>query len=277
MRCDSDLSALLEAGATTCAALGRDGPGGAGGDAAAPRLALGAGEEADAWLKGGLLVRGLHEFYPADRQDMASAAGFALLLASLHRRRHGRELIWARDVSAARKGGHPYGPGLGELGVDPARTTLLALPDPRAVLRAGLDAARDRAVSAVVLELVGKQPLLDLTATRRFALAAAERDTMVLLVRGDSAQRPSAAHTRWSVSAAPSRALEANAPGAPAFSLTLLRQRGGRDGLHLMLEWDRDTASFRIPDHAAHAAPLPRPLPAVASGGTGEAGAARAA
>ena len=99
-----------------------------------------------------------------------------------------------------------------------------------AAVLAAFDAARDAAVSAVVVELPGKSALLDLTATRRFALAAAEQDTMVLLARGEAKPCPSAAHTRWQVAAAPSRALEAHAPGAPAFVLDLLRQRGGRDG-----------------------------------------------
>ena len=47
---------------------------------------------------------------------------------------------------------------------------------------------------------------------------------MVLLARGEAKPCPSAAHTRWQVAAAPSRALEAHAPGAPAFVLDLLRQ-----------------------------------------------------
>ena len=44
------------------------------------------------------------------------------------------------------------------------------------------------------------------------------------------AAAPSAAETRWSVSAAASREREANAPGAPAFDLELLRWRAGPAG-----------------------------------------------
>lgn len=38
--------------------------------------------------------------------------------------------------------------------------------------RAALDAARDAATVVVVIELTGRQPLLDLASTRRFALVA---------------------------------------------------------------------------------------------------------
>jgi protein ImuA len=232
-------------------------------------MRLGVTEADDTWLEGGLVAHGLHEFYMAGAKETAALNGFVLLLAALRQHQHGREIIWAREVKATKQNGHPYGPGLAELGIDTDRMTLLALPDAKAVLRAALDATRDAAVSAVLIELGGKQPLLDLTATRRFALAAAENDTMALLSRGTAKPSPSAAHTRWQVAAAPSRALEAHAPGVPAFALELLRQRGGRDGLRLIMEWDRDTASFRIRSDVAGTPPLSRPHPAVVIGGAG--------
>ncbi len=245
---------------------------------AEPEVRMGLGSaEADACLKGGLTMQGLHEFYPADMKDATALNGFALLIAAMRQRHHGCAIIWAREARAAREDGYPYGPGLAELGMDACVMTLLLLPDAKAILRATLDAARDAAVSAVIIELAGRQPLLDLTATRRLALAAAEKDTMVLLVRSRSGPTPSAAHTRWQVTAAPSRRLEANAPGPPAFALTLLRQRGGRDGIDIVLEWDRDTASFRLVDGLGHVAPLSRPQLALAGGGASGAQRNRAA
>ena len=174
-----------------------------------------------------------------------------------------------------RLAGLPYGPGFVQMGIDAGKIVVLFLPDTRAMLRSSLDAVRDGAFSAVVLELIGKQPLFDLTASRRLALAAAESGTTVLAVRGDAAPSPSAAHTRWQVAAAPSRVLEAGAPGNSAFDLRLLRQRGGRDGLHIILEWDRDTASFHTAGAAA--APLSRDFSAVAVGRAGVAQRDRAA
>jgi hypothetical protein len=88
---------------------------------------------------------------------------------------------------------------------------------------------------------------------------------------------PSAAHTRWQVMAAPSMALEANAPGRPAFDLTLLRHRGGRDGLHIIMEWDRDTGSFRERGEHIVTAPLSRASSAMVGGGAGDTQQSRAA
>ena len=217
----------------------------------------------EAWLDqalaGGLRADGLHEFHAADPLDAAATLGFALLVARLRRELDGRPLIWARQDDAP---GKPYGPGLVELGLDPDAITLLMLEDGKAVLRAGLDCVRDGAAAAVLLELHGRQPLLDLTATRRLALAGATSATMVLLARAQAPPVPSAAHTRWQVAAAPSLPLPADAPGFPAFALTLLRRRGGGEGLSITLEWNRDLVSFR------QRTPLPGAVPAVAAGGT---------
>lgn len=217
----------------------------------------------DQTLGGGLRADGLHEFQAAETADAAAALGFALLIARLRQGLDGRPLIWARQDDAL---GLPYGPGLVELGLDPDTVTLLLLADGKALLRAALDSVRDGGAAAVLLELHGKQPLLDLTATRRLALAGADSETMVLIARSvvhtASAPTGSAAHTRWRIAAAPSRPLPADAPGFPAFALTLLRHRGGREGLALTLEWNRDTVSFREQPVQA----LPGALPAVAAG-----------
>lgn len=212
----------------------------------------------DLALAGGLRADGLHEFHAAEPVDTAAALGFALLTARLRHELDQRPLIWARQDAAP---GRPYGPGLIELGLDPDTVTLLMLEDTKALLRAGLDCVRDGAAAAVLLELHGRQPLLDLTATRRLALAGAASATMVLLARSAAPAMPSAAHTRWRVAAAPSQPLPADAPGHPTFALTLLRQRGGREGVEIVLEWNRDQVSFR------QITPLSGAAPAVAAGG----------
>jgi protein ImuA len=217
----------------------------------------------DDWLGGGLRGDGLHEFHAAGTEDLASSLTIALLLGARPVAGARPGLIWLRRTSKAL----PYGPGLADLGLDPAAITLVSLADDRAVLRAALDAVRAGATGAVLLELAGRQPLLDLTATRRLVLAAGETGTLVLLVRSEAGQSSSAAHSRWRVASAPSCPLEAGAPGLPAFALDLLRYRGGREGLHIILEWNRDTASFREREDVAAAAPLSGRASAVASGG----------
>ncbi len=208
------------------------------------RTTLGA-DAADRLLGGGLRADGLHEIHAAEAGDGPVALGFALLLARRRQETDGRPLLWAREAGGPPGRALPYGPGLADLGIEPDTIILLRLPDGRAVLRAGLDAVRDGSASAVLIELHGRQPLLDLTATRRLTLAAAETGTMVLIARDAGHERPGAAQTRWRVAAAPSTALEADAPGPPAFALTLTRHRGGREGAHFLLEWDRDIACFR--------------------------------
>ncbi len=215
----------------------------------------------DAALRGGLRADGLHEFQAEEAIDTAATIGFALLVARLRCGLDRRPLIWARQDDAV---GRPYGPGLAELGVDPDGVTLLMLGDGRALLRAALDCVRDGAAAGVLIELHGRQPLLDLTATRRLALAGAQSEPLVRLARSAAPSAPSAAHTRWQVAAAPSQPLPGDAPGYPAFALTLLRQRGGREGLKITLEWNRDTASFCEPFGAA---PLSGAVPALAAGG----------
>ncbi len=194
----------------------------------------------DARLGGGLAVAALHEVFAAAEADGPAAAGFALLLA-LRCDRPG-PVIWLRE-DKARMNGRLYGLGLAELGFDPARLLLVQAPDTLAVLRAGADAVACGAVATVIIEPWGRAPALDLTATRRLALAAAKSGVTTLLLRNGDPP-PSAANSRWQVAAAPSLALPANAPGMPAFDVTLLRHRGGIAGFSTRLEWDRDRRAF---------------------------------
>src|SRR5690606_38663201 len=79
---------------------------------------------------------------------------------------------------------------------------------------------------------------------------------------------PSAAQTRWRVGAQPSRALAANAPGRPAFAISLQRHRGGVAERQWCVEWNRDRTCFESPGFGNHnlgyfaglAAPLSRPV-----------------
>lgn len=220
------------------------------GDAVA--LVASGAEEIDARLGGGLVRGALHEVY-AGPDDACPAAGFALLLAL--RGSPARPVIWLREDRGERDGGRLYLPGLVELGVDPGAVLLVTAPDALALLRAGADSVACGAVGAVILEPYGAAPRLDLTASRRLALGAGRTGVMTLVVRSGVEPSPSAAATRWRVSAAPSRALGANAPGPPVFEISLLRHRGGIAGFDARVEWDRDRRSFAD-------APLSRRVPA---------------
>ena len=215
------------------------------------RFALGV-PRLDAALNGGMAKARLHELWPAAPDDAPNAAGLALLLAL--KAAGTKAIVWIEQQG---KQGRVYPPGLAELGIDPARILFVNAPDEKALLRAAGDVVRSPAVGAMLIVPAGPAPLLDLTASRRLTLFAERSGTTAILLRTADPHAPSAATTRWQVAAAPSRALEANAPGAPVFALDLLRQRGGAPSYGWTLEWDRDRAGF---------APLSRNLAADAGG-----------
>jgi len=228
----------------------------ASGLSADTRLTLGP-EEIDGLLGGGLRRAALHELFAAEPGDAGSAAGFAAMLGC----RSNGPLVWLRCDGAERAAGRLHPPGLGAIGLDPARLVLALLPDPLALLRAALDVLRCAETGLAVIELWQAPPRLDLTATRRLARAAAGSGATALLLRIDAVPMPSAADTRWQVAAAPSRPHGAAAPGSPALSLTLLRQRGGPAGQQWDLEWDRDDAEFRRIEPIVRPEAEPRPAP----------------
>lgn len=196
----------------------------------------------DSAVHGGLAMGRVHEFFAADALDATSAAAFAALLAL--RSPGAAPLIWLRTTDAGRRGGHIYAPGIAELGGDPDRLLLVETPDPKMLLACANDAIRCAGSAAVIVESWGRFPLLDLTAGRRLALGARDAGTILLMLRLNAAPSPSIAETRWSVTAAPSRELEAQAPGAPAFDLELLRWRAGPAGGRWQLEWHHDEHAF---------------------------------
>jgi protein ImuA len=204
------------------------------------RFALGAAA-LDAVLGGGLAQARLHELWPATPADAPSAAGFALMLALRGSGEDGT-IVWIGQE-------HPrhaplYPPGLAELGIDPARILFVSTPDEKTLLRTAGDVARSPAATVTVIAPAGPAPLLDLTASRRLTLFAERSGTTAILLRTADPQASSAAATRWKVAAALSQALEANAPGHPAFTVDLTRQRGGAPSTGWRLEWDRDRTCF---------------------------------
>ncbi|QLC26512.1 hypothetical protein HFP57_16705 [Parasphingopyxis algicola] len=232
----------------------------------------------DAYLDGGLRRGQLHEIFAEDAEDGGAAAGFAAMLGILAQNGEGgggKPLLWLRTEEAQWRGGRFHAAGLAELGGDPAALILATVPDTLALLRAVADALRCAGLGAVVAECWGNPHLLDLMASRRLTLAAERSGVTALMLRPGGAPAPSTADTRWSVRAAPSRPLPANAPGTPAFDLTLLRRRAGPAGQSWRLEWDRDRRRFIEPDSGAIREPagqadrqpaLPGPLVSLPAG-----------
>ncbi|MBL8647123.1 MAG: hypothetical protein JNL46_07690 [Sphingosinicella sp.] len=187
------------------------------------------------------VVRGrLHEVFGDG--GSGAAAGFAALMA--FSAAAAAPVVWLRTDAAARRA-PLYGPGLAELGIDPAACIVAQAPDEAALLSAAVDALRVAALGAVIAESVGRTRLFGLTGTRRLTLAAEASGVPLFLLRLDAEPAPSAAETRWRVEAAPSRALAADAPGHPVFAVELLRRRAGPAGSGWRVEWDRDARVFR--------------------------------
>jgi protein ImuA len=243
----------------------------------AARFALGA-VDVDACLGGGLSRACLHEVHASLSADWSAAAGFGLALAL--RAAPGRPLFWVRQDFLEGEAGRLDGVGLAEFGADPAALSLVRGKDAEAVLRAGVEAVRCKSLGAVLIEVFGAPRALDLTATLRLARAAEASGVTVFLLRIRPEQEaktgpPSAAASRWRARAQNSRALLANAPGAPCFSVTLLRHRGGATDRSWRLEWLRDRGLFHEAVDKTFSATLSRPVAALPADGAAEAGPAR--
>ncbi|MEG3088880.1 ImuA family protein [Sphingomonas sp. PB4P5] len=227
----------------------------------------------DARLGGGLERGRLHEIF-AETEDASSAGGFASMIVRRAERPQA-PVVWLRQDEAQRAGGVLHMPGLVELGIGRVDLVIGVLPDPLSLLRVAADVARCAEVGVMVIELWNNPRPLDLTGTRRLAVATEASGVTALLLRVGAEQGPSAAATRWSIRALPALPLEANAPGFAALDIELVRQRGGRTGGRWSVEWDRDQAIFREQGQLAAGLPPDAPLPGLVvpalAGGTARA------
>lgn len=170
-------------------------------------------ETIDAALPGGGLARaGLHEVLAA---EPGAAAGFCAMILA----RTAGPVLWIAPSPDA------WPPGLARYGLSPAELVLVRAPRPADGLWAMEEALRCPALGGALLCL----PDLDLTAARRLQLAAEAGGAIGLLLRPDTDDPgPSAALTRWRVSALPSLGGNAHTLGDPRWQLELLRCRGGQ-------------------------------------------------
>lgn len=197
----------------------------------------------DAALGGGLVGAGLHEIYASQTAYFGGVTGFA---AALVLKAAGtRPIVWVRQDFLDVETGFLNASGIAEIGLDPSRIILVRARDAKGALRAGEQAARCAALGVVVIQPWGDSSVLNFTASRRLSLASAQSGVPVLMLRQAASPSQSAATSRWRIQAKPSRALEARAPGFPAFELTLLRRRGGAAGQVWHVEWDRDGGCFQ--------------------------------
>ncbi len=221
---------------------------------------------------GGLAFGALHEIACDETRDVGALTGFATaLIARLLDRRGGR-VVWITTAEARREGGGPHAPGLAAFGLDPGRRIDVAVERPEEALWAFEEAVACPGTAAVVAEIPGRPAVLDLTATRRLALRAADDGGrgFALLARASGPAQTTAAATRWRVAARSSRPIGGFVLGLgrPAFRLDLEKNREGRLG-RFDIEWNPHDRRFLAlpPDPGAVPAPAADRPPASAGGG----------
>ncbi len=197
-------------------------------------------DEADLFLKGGLQQGVLHEVFSATGHETAATGFVAGLAARVTQKKY---TLWIRQGFSAHEFGELSPAGLLELGLDPARMLLLSVPNASDGLRAANDALSCAALGTVVIEIPGSPKILDLTASRRLTLMAAEKSVTPFLLRLSAQPDASTAETRWLVRAAPSSRHQEDW-GYPAFEVDLVRNRHGKTG-HWFMEWNCDGRIFQ--------------------------------
>jgi protein ImuA len=203
-------------------------------------LPLGA-EPIDAALGGGLAMGNLHELAPATPLHLGAAMGFALTLAARSGTR--KQTLWIQPDFDGTEAGLPYGPGLTALGLPMQRLLVLRVARPVDALWAMEEGLKSRVLSVVIAELTEDGACADLTATRRLVLAARDGGGLGFLLRHRISPEPSAAATRWDISAAPSRPDAFGGLGRTAFTLSLVKNRRGPLG-RWTIAWNQHERAF---------------------------------
>jgi protein ImuA len=166
----------------------------------------------------------------------SAATGFVLAHLAT-----GVRVLWVQDRLSRREGGRPHLPGIAGLLGGPLELLHLEVPRAVDVLWAMEQALSCPALAAVVGEVWGDPPALDLTATKRLALRAERGGVAAWLLRRAATPDLSAARKRWRVASLPSLAAadDPHAPGETLWRANLFRSRHGRPG-----EWlaRRDSA-----------------------------------
>jgi protein ImuA len=209
-------------------------------EAGGQTLPLGLGA-IDAALGGGLACGAVHELAPSAPLHLGAAAGFALALAA--RSDRSRSVLWIQPDFAGHEAGGLYGPGLALQGLPLERLLVLRVARPADALWAMEEALKCRALALVAAELTDAGAVADLRATRRLALAAREGDGLGLLLRHRSSLEPSAAATRWEISAAASQSDAFGGLGRASFTLSLNKNRRGPTG-RWNITWDQHERAF---------------------------------
>ena len=183
----------------------------------------------------------MHEVYARDW----AASGFAACLAI--RAAGNKPLFWVRPDYEALEYGALHAQGLAELGG--AAGNLFLVRDRQCHRSAGRRQrhSRLRPVGALLLEISGMPRALDLVASRKLNFAANLSGVTAILLREGAEAMPSAAQTRWQVSAAPSSGNDDW--GLPSFQRRTDPQPPWPHRTSGGMTWSPEDGIFREPAH----------------------------
>jgi protein ImuA len=181
--------------------------------------------------QGGLALGALHEVVPETRSDGLAAFGF--LTALLGRMPRSGPVLLVTSSNGTGGNGRPYGHGLNQLGLDPARVILVKTTNSKQSLWALEETLR----SGVPAAAAGTIERLDLKTSQRLQLAARESGVPLLLLRPAGATGSTVAMTRWRVVAAAAARDRFGLFARWRWRVRLERCRNGRTG-EWMVEFD---------------------------------------
>ncbi len=189
---------------------------------------------------GGLMLGALHEV--AGGPDGAMDGAAALFAAGIAARVTG-PVLWC--VTRA----DLFAPGLAQAGLSPGRVIHVEAGDNRGVLACMEEGLCHGGLGAVV----GEVARLPMVASRRLHLAARESGSIAIALRRWRRQteardfgQPTAAMTRWQISALPSRPLPVPGVGRARWRVELIRARAGAC-LEMELEACDDSGHLGLP------------------------------
>lgn len=195
---------------------------------------------------GGLPCGALHEVAGGGNGAIDGAAA-ALFTAGIAARTRGK-VLWCVTRPDL------FAPALSQAGLKSDRVIYLEGGDDKTVLACFEEGLRHGGLGAVVAEVAG----LPMTASRRLQLAAEGSGTLGIALRRWRRQteasdfgQPTAASSRWRVSALPSTPLPVSGVGRPRWLIELIRCRAG-ESADFELEACDDSGHLRLPADLVH-------------------------
>lgn len=209
---------------------------------------------------GGLRLGALHEVAGGANGAVHGAAA-ALFAAGVAARTSGKVLwcVTRQDL---------FAPALAQAGLPPGRVIYVEAGDESSVLACFEEGLRHGGLGAVVAELAR----LSMTASRRLQLAAENSGAIGIAIRRWRRQteatdfgQPTAAVTRWRVTALPSRPLPVPGVGRARWRLELIRARAG-ESADFEVDACDDKGRLAVFSDLANRSPAPQARPVGALG-----------